>query len=56
MRFSSKQNLELFWEDENGDKKKIIKPDDTNGDLVTISETTYVNASSNVSDKNNYEI
>lgn len=56
MRFSSENNLELYSKDEEGDKKTIIKNVDTVGKLVTISNTTYVNARSNVSDKNNYEI
>lgn len=51
MRFSSNNNLELYWKDEQGNKRNIIKNANTTGTFVTYSETIDVNASSNVSKK-----
>lgn len=53
MRFSRKSNLELYWKDEQENKKfvNINTNDNTNGPFVTDSKTTYVNARSNVSKK-----
>lgn len=52
MRFSSYNNLELYWKDEQGNKRNIIEIVNTTGRLVTYSGTIDVNASSNVSKKN----
>lgn len=56
MRFSRKSNLELYWKDEQENKKfvNINTNDNTNGPFVTDSKTTYVNARSNVSKKKIY--
>lgn len=48
MRFSSNNNLELYWKDEQGNKRNIIKNANTTGTFVTYSETIDVNASSNL--------
>lgn len=53
MRFSSNNNLELYWKDEQGNKRNIIENVNTIGSLVTYSGTIDVNASSNVSKKKN---
>lgn len=51
MRFSNYNNLELYWKDEQGNKRNIIKNTNTTGRLVTYSGTIDVYASSNVSKK-----
>lgn len=53
IRFSSNNNLELYWKDEQGNKRNIIENVNTIGSLVTYSGTIDVNASSNVSKKKN---
>lgn len=57
MRFLNNNKLELYWKDDQGNKRNIIKNvnTDVNPTIVTYSETIDVNASSNVS-KNKYEI
>lgn len=51
MRFSSKNNLELYWKDEQGNKRNIIENVNTTGNFVTDSKLIDVNAISNVSSK-----
>lgn len=59
MRFLNNNKLELYWKDDQGNKRNIIKNVNTDVNspkkFVTYSETIDVNASSNVS-KNKYEI
>lgn len=56
MRFSSNDDLELYWKDEQGDKKDIIERVNTYGEFVNDFKIIYVNASSNVSNKTNHKI
>lgn len=57
MRFLNNNELELYWKDDQGNKRNIIKNvnTDVNPNILTYSETIDVNASSNVS-KNKYKI
>lgn len=49
MKFSGKNDLELYSIDEQGNRIYIIEMNDNNGGYGTISRTIYINASSNVS-------
>lgn len=50
MKFTSRKNLELYWINNEGKRIYIIERNEINStSYVTISETIYVNASSNVS-------
>lgn len=51
MTFSSNNNLELYWKDDQGTKRNIIENVNTIGNFVTDSKLIYVNAISNVSSK-----
>lgn len=54
MKFSSNNNLELYWKDDQGTKRNIIenvKNVNTTGNFVTDSKLIDVNAISNVSSK-----
>lgn len=49
MKYSSKDNLELYWKDKNNAQNNFIKINDTNGSLFTFSTTISINVISNVS-------
>lgn len=49
MKFSSNNNLELYWKDDQGTKRNIIE--NTTGNSVTDSKLIDVNAISKVSSK-----
>lgn len=51
MKFSSNNNLELYWKDDQGTKRNIIENVNTTGNFVTDSKLIDVNAISNVSSK-----
>lgn len=51
MKFSSINNLELYWKDKQGNKRNIIENVNTSGKFVTDSKLIDVNAISNVSSK-----
>lgn len=50
-KFSSINNLELYWKDKQGNKRNIIENVNTSGKFVTDSKLIDVNAISNVSSK-----
>lgn len=56
MRFSSSGYLEMYWKDEQRDKKYIIERVDKNDRFVNDFKIIHVNASSNVSNKTNHKI